>query len=135
MNSVEADSVWLWSFIWTWQEAAAAETHQRQALWEEDQIRASDARMDPAKRSPWILTHIHPRTHQGKMLQETGQHTAKASNLSPHFPFTFIGCLHTQLCGDICAHSVCCTQIYNCTMGIAFAILKASRWWTSFSHF
>lgn len=62
MHSVEADSIWLRSFIWTWQEAAAAESHQREALWGEDQIRASDARMDPAKRRPWI--HTHTQTHK-----------------------------------------------------------------------
>lgn len=64
MHSVEADSIWLWSFIWTWQEAAAAaEAHQREALWGEDQIKASDAKMDPAKTRPWIHEHTHTHTH------------------------------------------------------------------------
>ncbi len=110
MHSVEADSIWLWSFIWTWQEAAAAETHQREALWGEDQIRASDARMDPAKRRPWI--HTHTRTHTHAHIKEncfhTSQHTAKAFSLIPHFPIALIVCLHAQLCTGVCAHTFNC---------------------------
>lgn len=85
MNSMGADSIWLWSFIWTWQEAAAA-AHQREALWGEDQIRACDARTDRAKRTLWMHTHTHTHgsahepTHCCKGIQSN-------STLSVHFHY------------------------------------------------
>lgn len=102
MNSMGAVSIWLWSFIWTWQEAATA-AHQREALWGEDQIRACDARIDRAKRRLWMHTRTHTHADQEKLLQHTRRHTAaKAFNLIPHFPFALTGRLHAQLCKRMC---------------------------------